>query len=227
MKGGIFARGYFLKKIHKLSYTDYIVSIGAATLINLAVAGIFGILLLIFIFLRSRVFNIYLFLFFSAITIVFFILAKLPKPKKTTEKKNNLLIKKLYDFLSSWNVLSGNKKAIYELSILMLLNFIIYALRIEYGFHILFKDVPLANCLIISILGVLTNIFAVTPAALGIKEFVVGTTYRLMNGNMVDAIVVATVDRAISMILVFILGLISCYVLLKKHNEYISNARNK
>lgn len=221
MKGGMVAKGYFLKKLHKLSYTDYTVSSGLVMLLNFVVAGILGIFLLIFSFFKTGILNFYLFLFFSLLIVSFYALVKLsPKIKEAIKNKRPVPIKKLYIFFNSWVILSGNRRAVLKLSFLMFLNFFAYALRLKYGFHILYNDVPLTSCLVISILGVLAAFLAITPAALGIREFAVGAGYSLMHGNMVEAVVVTAVDRAISFILIFFFGAIACYSLIKKSGGF-------
>lgn len=216
IKGGVVAKGYFLKKIHKISYTDFAVSIGAMVLMHFMVGGLIGTGILILIYVIQGSANINLFLTFSIITAIVICFIKLPAVHNKVGRSGNYFLKKLYELWNSWKFLSKNRKVMCVLSFLILLNFTVYAFRLKYGFHIFYKDVPFLSCMLISILGVLSTFAALTPASLGIREFVVGASYSLINGDMLQAVVVTSLDRAVSMIQVFSLGIISCIYFLKR-----------
>ena len=217
IKGGVVAKGYFLKKIHRFSYTDFAVSMGAMILMHFMVAGITGAGILILIYIMRGNANINLFLVFGVITAVVFSFIKLSALHNRVGRSENYFLKKLYEIWNSWKILSKNRTVVYGLSFLIFLNFVVYAFRLKYGFHIFYEDVSFLNCMFISILGVLSTFVALTPASLGIREFAVGAGYRLIEGDMLQAVVVTGLDRAVSMILVFSLGAISCVYFLKRN----------
>ncbi|MBO05780.1 MAG: hypothetical protein CMI58_01850 [Parcubacteria group bacterium] len=217
IKGGVVAKGYFLKKIHRFSYTDFAVSMGAMILMHFMVAGITGAGILILIYIMRGNANINLFLVFGVITAVVFSFIKLSAFHNRVGRSENYFLKKLYEIWNSWKILSKNRTVVYGLSFLIFLNFVVYAFRLKYGFHIFYEDVSFLSCMLISILGVLSTFVALTPASLGIREFAVGAGYRLIEGDMLQAVVVTGLDRAVSMILVFSLGAISCVYFLKRN----------
>ncbi len=217
IKGGVVAKGYFLKKIHSFSYTDFAVSMGAMILMHFMVAGLTGTGILILIYIMQGNANINLFFAFGVITAVVFSFIKLSAVHNKFGRSENYFLKKLYEIWNSWKSLSKNRTVVYGLSFLIFLNFVVYAFRLKYGFHIFYEDVPFLSCMLISILGVLSTFMALTPASLGIREFAVGAGYRLIDGDMLQAVVVTSLDRAVSVILVFSLGAISCVYFLKRN----------
>ncbi len=217
IKGGMVAKGYFLKKIHRFSYTDFAVSMGAMVLMHFMMAGLTGTGVLIFIYLMQGNANINLFLIFGVITAVIFSFIMLSAFHNRVGKSENYFLKKLYEIWNSWKILSKKRTAVYGLSLLIFLNFVVYAFRLKYGFHIFYEEVPFLSCMLISILGVLSTFVALTPASLGIREAAVGAGYRLIEGDMLQAVVVTSLDRAVSVILVFSLGAISCVYFLKRN----------
>ena len=219
IKGGIVAKGYFMKKIHKFSYTDFAVSMGAMVLMHFMVGGLVGIGVLILIYIIQGNTNIYLFLAFSVVTAIVICFIKLPVVQDKFGGNGNYFLKKLYELWNSWKLFSKNRNVMCVLSFLVFMNFVVYAFRLKYGFHVIYNDVPFLSCLLISIMGVLSTFAALTPASLGIREFVVGTGYSLIDGDMLQAVVVTSLDRAVSMIQVFGFGIISCVYLLKRSGQ--------
>ena len=204
-KGGAFVRGYYLKKAHSLLFTDFILTLASFTLIEFMVSGFIGIILLLVIYFEKGCLNPYLFLFFILILSACCIIIKFPF-HKILKRKNIWVIRKLSDVAISWQRIASDMKIMSKLFILAILNFVIFALRLQYAFRILYKSASFTDCLLISTTGTLGNLLAITPGALGIREFLIGTTYKLINGTMIHAVVVTVLDRAISTIVVFILG---------------------
>ncbi|MCK9615227.1 MAG: flippase-like domain-containing protein [Candidatus Omnitrophica bacterium] len=215
VKGGPFIKGYFLKKIHNLSYSDFIFTIASFTLIEFMVAGYVGLLLLLFIYFTRGYFNIYIFLFFSIISLGCFIFIKLPF-HNFLKKSDSRIKQKIFNLLLSWKSITKNRSVIDKLFLLALLNFIIFAMRLQYGFHILYGNANFVDCLLISIIGTIANLLTITPAALGVREFLIGATYGLVKGNALNAVVVTVLDRVVSTITIFILGGVFIFYFLNK-----------
>lgn len=215
VKGGPVIKGYYLKKIHNLSYTDFILTLASFTLIELMVGGFLGILSLFFIYLSKGCLNVYLLLFFIAVLLACCIIIKFPF-HNIFKNRNIWVIRKLSDISVSWQKISANKVVMAQLFILALLNFIIFALRLQYGFRILYGNISISDCLLISTVGTLANLFAITPGSLGVREFLVGASYKLINGDLLQAVVVTILDRAVAVTTIFLLGGFFIIYFLKK-----------
>lgn len=216
IKGGTLARGYFLKKIHNFSYTNFIFTLSTFALIELISAGFIGICCLIIIYFTRGYLNLYLFLLF----IVFFIgsIAATAVPLHKVFKNNGWLGKKLIELNEAWVKIKRNKNKIRLLFLLSFSQYIIFALRFKYGFQVLYGHSSLIDSLLISTIGILSFLLSITPGGIGIREFLTGATYKLINGNMVEAVVITALDRLISTVVFFILGMAFIFYFLKKIN---------
>lgn len=210
IKGGPLIKGYYLKRMHKLSFTDFILIIASFTLIEVMVGGFLGIYALLVIYLKKGFLNYFLLLFFVLILLVCYAVIRAPL-HRIFKKKEIWLIKKLFDVAISWQKIAADRAIMIKLFILAFLNFFIFALRMQYGFKVLYRSVAFIDCLLISAVATIGSILGITPGALGVREFLTGATYKLINGNMLEAVVVTVLDRAVSTIAIFILG--GCFIL--------------
>ena len=215
VKGGPLVKGYFLKKIHGLSYSNFIFTVASFMLVELMAAGFLGIAIVWYVWLTRAYFNIGVFVFFAGVIALSMFIAGFPF-SKFFKNEHNWVQRKLLHLSFSWQEINRNKPVMAQLLVLSFLSFFIFALRLQYGFTILGYSIDFVDCLLISIVGILSNFFAITPAGLGIREFMVGGAYKLMKGDMVHAVVVCVLDRVISVIAVFILGVIFIFYFLHK-----------
>ena len=80
---------------------------------------------------------------------------------------------------------------------------------------------PMSNLfhiLIIQSLTTFSTVVSITPGNLGVKEGIIGSFAFMLNIPATDAIFAATVDRGISMVVTFALGLIFSKILMKKYS---------
>jgi len=214
IKGGTLVRGYFLKKIHNFSYTNFLLTLSTFALIELISAGFIGISCLIIIYFTRGYFNPYLFLLFIAFFIGGITATAIPLNK--IFKSNSWLGKKLIELTEAWDKIKRNKSKITRLFLLSLSQYIIFALRFKYGFQVLYGHSSFIDSLLISTIGILSFLLSITPGGIGIREFLTGATYKLINGNMVEAVVITALDRLISTVAFFVLGMAFIFYFLKK-----------
>jgi uncharacterized protein (TIRG00374 family) len=224
VKGGPVIKGYYLKRIHNLSYTDFVLTVASFALMEVMVGGLLAIFALVSIYIKTGCLNYYLLLFFISLLAVCCAVIILPLHNMFKNRESRL-IKKLFDVAVSWRKIAADKALMSRLFIMAFLNFAIFALRLQYGFKILYGNTAFVDCLLISAVGTIGNMFAVTPGGLGIREFLVGAAYKLINGDMLHAIVVTVLDRVVSTMTIFLLGVFFILYFLNKTKKGFFDAQ--
>lgn len=223
IKGGPFIKAYFLKKVHKFPYTDLAFTLASFTLIQIAAAGILGICALLVIYIQKGYFYFRVFLLFVIISSAFFLITRLSFIKFVKNKESRLG-SRLLRLSKLWQQVNRDKNIMYTLFILALLNYIIFASRLKYGFYIMFDNVTFVKCLVFSVIAGFSNLLAITPGALGIREFFIGGTCSLLDGNMLQAVVVTTLDRAVGVFSIFFLCIVfAAFFLLRGRLRKLKN----
>lgn len=205
VKSGSVVRGYILKKAHNFPISGYVFFLATFTVVELFTAGVIGLLGMATIGLRRGYFNGYLFLFFMLLCLVSIAAIKFPYHRFLRKRRNRIMqaLSELSDF---WLEISVNRPFMLKLFLLALASFAVFAVRLQYGFYILYGKADFLDCLLISIFGVIANILSFTPSALGIRELFVATSYGLINGDTLQAVVVTLLDRVVAAVYVLALG---------------------
>ncbi len=86
-----------------------------------------------------------------------------------------------------------------------------YSLRL--AFDMGEARVPLAACVVFGAAVVVTRVVSITPGALGIREFLVGALAWTTGYDLADAVIAATVVRAVELVVVLAVGGFYTYAL--------------
>jgi hypothetical protein len=215
-RGGIVVRAYYLKNKYKFSYSFYTSLLTGSYIITLFLSAITGLLLtLLFKFIHGVLYEKLLAIFVMLISLILIITALLILSLKIgrnfdNEKLNNLtsnIRKGLYFF-------RDNKKLIVIFSALYLISIFILGARLFICFSAIDIKVLFLQTFIISSLTAFSMVLSLTPANLGIKEGVITLSAYLFGIYANEAMLVALIDRAVAVILIFSLGLIFSRILL-------------
>ena len=91
------------------------------------------------------------------------------------------------------------------------------------GFILAFKtfgiDIPISSALLLASLANLSLLIAITPANLGVAEAVTIFTALAVGISVPQSLAVSLLNRAVQMLVLFVLGPIFSYNLLKKANH--------
>ena len=125
-------------------------------------------------------------------------------------------INKFVKVINGWHLIREKKRVIFTVTLLsctqlLLSSFMLYLQFQVFGFHISF-----INALFLSSLGSLGILIAVTPANLGISEAIAVFSALTLGIPASQSLSVALLGRVIQIIVLFILGPICSYLLLKK-----------
>ena len=172
---------------------------------QIAVACLLGIFSVITIYILHGHLYINLLMVFLILSVLCCLILALPSHRFINDR-THILGGRFTRFINAWNMVIKNRAFVTKLIFLVLSGYIIVALRLKYAFHVTYGDVGFISCLIFSIFTVLANLLAITPSALGIREFLIGASYKLMDGSPVEAVVATTLDRVAAVASVFILS---------------------
>ncbi|MHA1696287.1 MAG: lysylphosphatidylglycerol synthase transmembrane domain-containing protein [Candidatus Helarchaeota archaeon] len=214
-KGGQVLRSIYLKKKHQFPYKNYILIFIFNNLLIIFSISLVVIFTSFFKFLHQLNFNFNLIIFFtllSIITIIPFFLSK--RILKFFSPK----FKHWAETITRWIIIRHNKKIAIKIIFLTTLLIFWGSFRIFLIYKMLFTPILFSSALIIVSISLLSPFISITPAALGIREFVMSYAAKLAGEDFAIATAVATTDRVVSMIWVFILGSIISVCFYKKNS---------
>ncbi len=207
-KAGVSARAVYLKKKHLLPYTSFVSTISATYIINFFIYGLIGIVIGILVFKNNIILLSSLILFIIAFAFIFFS----PKLSKTKYKKINYFIKVIND----WALIRKDYKIVTMLGFLEIMNILVLSARFYVAFKALSSVISFNASVVYSLISVLSSVFTITPSGLGVREGLVAAFSKISGTGFGVGAYAASLDRAIAMIVIFGLGIVFSYILLRK-----------
>lgn len=213
LPGGLFSRGYYLKKIHKLPYTLYFSTTLALFFCSISVNGIVGLLDLVYINLIDTIqVTNYLFLGFglmaACVAVFLFPLKKLPLPSKF-KKWGEQAIEGVVIF-------QKHPANLIRILVLQIAFMVIFAVRQIVAFNILSQNLSYSQALLLSSGAILTQIVSFAPGGLGVREAIVGGIAALLGFDLSVSVAAVEVDRIISLFPLIVVGWVSTVLLGEK-----------
>lgn len=211
-RGGMVARAAYLKEKHGFPYTNFLAALAGTYVIDFLVASFLGLISLWLLFNQSGVFNwIVLAIFIAFFVPLLCIVIFSPRFPEVKNKWANRFIR----VLNGWNLIRKSKRTILTSSTRAVLQMMIgtaagivsYGL---FGIHITF-----AQALFLTTLGTFGILISITPAGLGIQEAIAVFSALVIGIGPAQSLPVALLGRAVGMIVIFTLGPIFSYILLK------------
>ena len=223
-RGGIAARALYLNKKHSFSYTDFMAALSANYVLVFLVASIIGLISSLILFLETQTFNLIILLAFigTAIPLTAIVLSSREIPY-TNYKMINFVIR----IANGWHIIRRNKRVI-------IINVLLTIVQITLGAYssiLLFKvfgvSLSFIQGLFLASIGTLSLIISITPAGLGIGEAVTVFSALTLGITPIQSLSAALLGRGLSILVLFILGPISTYFLLRaKPYVYRDNTKN-
>ncbi len=214
-KGGSSAKAVYLKQKHNLDFSKFLASIGASYIITIMIYGILGLLLITILYELNTLAIVILFLFIAMIITPAILILASPKIKESSNKYFNFIIK----IMEGWHLLRKNKGFLFIFSIWTIIFFFVGVVKFYYIFKALSYDVTFLDSTFISLFSATSTLIGLTPSALGIREALIVVSTEIVNIGIKSGIYVSAFDRAITILLIIILGPISTYILLKKSKK--------
>ena len=213
-RGGMVARGMYLKRRHNFAYTDFLATLAASYVIVFLISSFIGLLSVYLIFMFYGTFNWIIFLIFFGMFIgMLFIVIVAPR---FSERKNNW-INRFIRVINGWHLIKNNKKVIFYVGILSVIQILLGALMVYLQFKVFGLDVGYLKSLFLTCIGSLGILIAITPANLGVAEAITVFSALTLGIGAAESLGVALLGRAISIIVLFILGPWFSWKLMRKN----------
>ena len=215
-RGGMAARAIYLKRKYNFAYVNFLATLSASYVIIFLVASILGIISTLLIYLESGILSlIVLTIFIATFLAMIFIIFISPKFKERENKWLNRFIK----VINGWHLIKNNSKVIAVTTIVSLIQILLSTLMLYLQFLTFGIEISFASALFLSSIANLAILIGITPGNLGISEAITVFSASTIGITPVESLSAALLGRAISLVVLFILGPIFSYKLLKKQNK--------
>ena len=222
LRAGMALRAYYYNKKCKLSvayFTSIMTIIHVITLLANSILGL-GVL----IFLWATIGNSKLIILAAFLLLTCFCIACLKySPKNIPSFKFEKLSSFLKRMHEGWAQLHNNNQLMYTTLVLSLTITLIYSVRLLISFHALGYSVEILGCIFIGSLVAISTFVSITPAALGIREGAIMAGGLALGVDLEVSLLAGAIDRAVSILVVLILGSHSLFHLNKEMTLRPSN----
>lgn len=210
-KGGLPAKAVYFKKKYGLSYVSFVSGTGISYLIDFLGFGLIGILAGFFLQVQNEV-KYSVLIFFGLIFLCSsFVLFFLPVPIKLNIKMLEHVVKSVNDL----QVARKNYWPIFKMFWNFLVRHAFTIARLYFGFLAFGFSIPIYTCIIMGILVGVSKLISITPMQLGFRESIIILSAKMFEVNDILGVLVATLDRALSVIISLLVAPLISYVLVK------------
>ena len=201
--GGLVSKGFYLKRIHQLSYSLLTSSMLALFICLLSLNGLAGLLILSYwAFLKASEVSPFLwmgFLLMAACILVFAVpIQHLRLPGS--------LDARLRQALEGWVHIRRNPGMVLQVLLVQLILLMLAGVRYWLAFHMLSQNVSLAQVLLMANASILTQVVSIAPGGLGVREAIVGAVAAVLGFDMAVGVLAVALDRLVSTVVIFLVG---------------------
>src|SRR3989344_3891094 len=212
-RGGMAARAVYLKKRYNFAYVDFLATLSASYVLIFLVASVLGIISTLVIYFKTEVFSWVLFFIFLVVFLGgLFIIILSPKFKETKNKWLDRFIK----VINGWHLIKHNPKIITLTIIITFVQLLLSTLMLYLQFLTFGIEISFASVLFLSAIGNLSILIGITPGNLGISEAITVFSAATIGITPAESLSAALLGRAASLVVLFILGPIFSWALMRK-----------
>ncbi len=219
-KGGMATRAIYLKRKYNFAYVNFLATLTASYVIIFLVASTLGIISTLLIYYQTGILSgIILIIFIMTFLAMLFIMFMSPKFKERENKWLNRFIK----VINGWHLIKNNKRVIAVTTIITLIQILLSTLMLYLQFLTFGIEISFASALFLSAIGNLSILIGITPGNLGVGEAIIVFSALTIGITPAESLSAALLGRAVSLVVLFILGPIFSYMLLKKEKNESPN----
>jgi len=209
LTGGLVIRSLYLKKRHGFSYSNFLATTAASYIISFLSFGLVGLFSILLLWRSTGVANLVV-VSILLLTVLFSVV--MIKINFNFNFKNRFLLK-FVQIIDGWKNLRKQKDLILKLITLDFALIGVFALRLFLAAQFLGISIPPLGILIIVSLSLFAVLLNITPGALVIKEAIISLSAAALSYNLYDALTISLLDRAVSMIWIFLMGVVFSFYL--------------
>lgn len=213
--GGTLSKAVYLKKRYDFSYSAFVASMSATHIVDLLMVSLLGCIVLVYVSGLVMLWGKVLFIGFLFLGILTFCLLVLPLALPPFAGR---IFNALRDIIDGWSMLKKRRRLLVQLSMLLLINHLLFALEFLVGYEAFSLKIGIADAVLIGVLSSLSTIIKITPANLGVQEGVIAFSSQLLGAGFGEGLLVAGLLRMVSVVLFsFYGGLLGFYIIKKKY----------
>lgn len=210
--GGMAARAIYLKKEHKFPYVHFLATLSAIYIIIFLIGSLAGLISMLFIWIYYGLFNWIIFLLFNIVFLI--MMSIIIFPPKFPESKNKWLAR-FIKVINGWHLIKNNKKIIFATALISLIQLILGAINFMILYSIFNVELSFFKALFLASIGSIAILISLTPGNLGIGDAIAVFSAAIIGIGLTEAVAATILGRAINLLIIFILGPIFSYILLK------------
>ncbi|MFH1367087.1 MAG: lysylphosphatidylglycerol synthase transmembrane domain-containing protein [Patescibacteria group bacterium] len=212
-RGGLVVRAAYLKKKYQFSYTDFLASLAGMYVIVFLISGLLGLFSILFIFQSTSDYNLLLVSIFSIVVIAMLVIIIF---SQHFPRLNGRWLGKISRVAQGWNLIKNNTQVVFSVILFSLAQLLLLTLMLNLQFRVFGVNVSYFGTLILASMANLSLLISITPANLGINEAVIVFSAATLGISPTVSLASALLGRAVQIIVLFILGPIFSYKLIKK-----------
>jgi glycosyltransferase 2 family protein len=221
-RGGLASRAVYLKKKYEFPYTTFLSTVAASYIIEFFIASLAGIIATYLIYLATGLFSIILFFIFLGMFLAMsFIIIFSP----TIKERKKPWLDRFIRVINGWHILKRNKKLLIHVSFLTFIKLLIASILLLLQFKAFGMNITYLKTIFLTAIGNLGILISITPANLGISEFITVFSALTIGITAVESLSASILGRLLVAIVLFILGPIFSYYLIKGKKNEINNKK--
>jgi len=210
MRGGAAMRAMYLKARYRFSITDFVSTLSATYLMYVVIHGLIGLAGMVLLWRKGLAFDLPLAAFFGVAVLGSAVLMLCPI---TTPPWKTAPFKQIADILKGWTSLRRNRPAFVSLMAASAAFALFSAMNVKVASRAVEVDFSWGAVLFYTAGNGMALVVTITPAALGIAEFVSIYMGQALNYNTSQALMIQALLRAVPLTFLLVTGPIAFRIL--------------
>jgi uncharacterized membrane protein YbhN (UPF0104 family) len=204
LRGGSISTALYLKRVHNLTYTDFITTLSATYVITFWVNSLIGLISMGWIWLEKGIFSALITAMFSGCFLALsLVILFSPKFAPTSSS----FLNKFIEAINSWHKIRNNRPIMIFVGFITILNFLLGMMMTKLEFEMLDTAISLAQASLLTIFTSFAGLVSIAPGNLGFREAFTGFSSLAAGLPITTAIAASLMERAVTFLVSLILGI--------------------
>jgi uncharacterized protein (TIRG00374 family) len=210
--GGMGVRAVYLKKKYNFTYTKFLSTLAGMYVITFFIASFFGLISLYLIYSLYGMFN---WIIFAVFVGLFFPLLSIMVFSPEFKERKNKWLNRFVNVANGWNIIRRNKRVVLVCVLVTTTCLLVSSFSTMISYYIFGIHLSFIQALFLASIGSIAILIQLTPGNLGVGEAVAVFSAMIIGITPAQSLSVAILGRIVQMIVMFTLGPIFSYYLMK------------
>lgn len=217
-RGGAGMRAMYLTKVHGLSLTRFIATLGIMSLIYMVSNGLLALVGVVMILLSGGPLNISLTIFFALVSVFGIVLMKYDyRPRKLS---NHLILKHLHKILLGWAVIRKKDGLLLRLWVIITIIILASMWQCKVAFTAISFPLSWGGVILYAASKNLALLISLTPGALGIVEAISIYLGKILGYSTAQALLVQALIRVVALTTLLVVGPVATLLLKRRLTNF-------